>query len=137
MKVVIDTNVLVSAVLKDRLPEQAILFVLAREDFDWIVSRDIMDEYKAVLARPKFQLTTDLLDWWFRVLDKATVLVPVTISVNFPRDIGDAKFLACALTAQAEWLITGDCDFTEARRIVSTTIISVSQFTSLVCNPLS
>jgi len=137
MKVVIDTNVLVSAVLKDRTPEQAILFVLGREDFDWIVSRAIMDEYKAVLARPKFKLPHDLLDRWFYLLNEATVLVPVETSVHFPRDIGDAKFLTCALSSQAEWLITGDSDFSEARRLLSTTILSVSQFINLVCTPLS
>lgn len=137
MKVVIDTNVLVSAVLKDRLPEQAIMFILSREDFDWIISPEIIDEYKAVLARPKFQLPPDLLEQWFNLLDEATVLVPVETEVNFSRDIGDEKFIAGALSGQAEWLVTGDSDFSEARRLVSTTILSVSQFIKLVCIPLS
>jgi predicted nucleic acid-binding protein len=62
---------------------------------------------------------------------------PVEIPVSFPRDVKDAKFLACALAAAADFLITGDRDFTEARKIGHTKIISVSQFDALVCGPLS
>jgi uncharacterized protein len=54
MKVVIDTSVVVSAALKDRGPEAVILFVAGQSDFEWIVSADILEEYKAVLGRPKF-----------------------------------------------------------------------------------
>ena len=46
MKVVIDTNVLVSAALRDRDPEAVILFIVARADFEWIVSPEILVEYK-------------------------------------------------------------------------------------------
>ncbi len=55
MKVLIDTNVLVAA-LKDKDPEAVILFVVEQPDFEWIVSADILAEYKAVLSRAKFDL---------------------------------------------------------------------------------
>jgi predicted nucleic acid-binding protein len=45
MKVVIDTNVLVSAALKDKDPEAVILFIVARSDFEWVVSPEILAEY--------------------------------------------------------------------------------------------
>ena len=38
MRVLIDTNVLVSAILKDRDPEKVVLFVASRDDREWIVS---------------------------------------------------------------------------------------------------
>ena len=56
MRVVIDTNVLVSAALKDRDPELVVLFVAENPDFEWIVSRGIIDEYIEVLSRKKFGL---------------------------------------------------------------------------------
>ena len=59
------------------------------------------------------------------------------ISVPFPRDVKDAKFLACALAADADFLITGDLDFSEARKLGNTKIVSVSQFAELVVRPLS
>jgi len=57
----------------------------------------------------------------------------VEIPVSFPRDVKDAKFLACALAAGADFLVTGDRDFTEARKLGRTKIVSVSQFNELVC----
>ena len=36
MRVVVDTNVLVSAVLRDRIPQEVILFITAHEDVEWI-----------------------------------------------------------------------------------------------------
>ncbi len=59
MKVVIDTNVLVSAALKDRDPEDVILYVATQPDIEWVVSPRILQEYKEVLLRRKFSLPGD------------------------------------------------------------------------------
>ena len=55
---------------------------------------------------------------------KSLTLVDVNIVVDFPRDQKDAKFLSCALAADADYLITGDADFSEAWKLTKTTIIS-------------
>lgn len=56
MKALIDANVLVSAALRDKDPEAVILFIAAQLDWQWIVSADILAEYREVLSRPKFAL---------------------------------------------------------------------------------
>lgn len=56
MKVIIDTSVLVSAALRDRDPEQVLLFVVEHTEFEWLVSPAILAEYRDVLARPKSRL---------------------------------------------------------------------------------
>ncbi len=133
MRVVIDTSVLVSAIIKDKDPERVVMFAVQREDIDWVVSQDILVEYREVLSRPKFGLPPDLLSRWFDLLEAVTVQVEVPIGIDFPRDPADAKFIACALAADAEFLITSDRDFTEARRLLRTTIVSVSMFNRLMC----
>ena len=45
MKVIIDTNVLVSAVLKGREPRDVIQFVVDSPNCDWVVSEEILAEY--------------------------------------------------------------------------------------------
>ncbi|WP_287636295.1 MULTISPECIES: putative toxin-antitoxin system toxin component, PIN family [unclassified Microcystis] len=45
MKVVIDTNILVSAILKGRLPRTVIQFVIESNKIEWIVSEAILTEY--------------------------------------------------------------------------------------------
>lgn len=132
MKVIIDTNVLVSAALKDKDPEAVILFVAERPEFEWIVSAAILVEYKEVLSRTKFNLPGDVLSRWNEIIDVLTTVVEATVSVDFSRDRKDAKFLECALAADAEYLITGDKDFNEPQKIMSTAIISVSMFKKLI-----
>jgi len=61
---------------------------------------------------------------------------PVDVLVSFPRDLKDAKFLACALAADADYFITGDLDFAEAGKVGRTKIVSVSQFEKTVLQPL-
>lgn len=135
MKVVIDTNVVVSAALKDKDPEAVLHAVVRHPDWEWVVSAEILTEYKTVLARPKFGLPPDLLEQWSTWLDAVTVLVEVPVVPAYPPDPTDAKFLACALAAQADWLVTGDRDFEPTRKLLTTTILSVFQFKKLVCDP--
>ena len=52
--VVVDTNVVISAAFRDRIPEEIILFIVGSEDFEWIVSPKILTEYNEVLSRKKF-----------------------------------------------------------------------------------
>ena len=132
MKVLIDTNVLISAVWRDRKPEEVILWVIAHPDWQWIVSLEIMQEYREVLRRKKFSFSSETLHKWETILTRDTHLKIASAEIDFPRDQKDAKFLACALSNNADFFITGDGDFGEARKIINTTIISVSLFKNLV-----
>jgi putative PIN family toxin of toxin-antitoxin system len=133
MRVIVDTNVVVSAILRDRLPEKVLLFIIAEPDFEWVASGEILAEYREVLRRPKFALPESVLKKWEERFRFAIAEWPVKIPAAFPRDIKDAKFLACALATEADFLITGDRDFSEARKLGSTKIVSVSQFDKLLC----
>jgi putative PIN family toxin of toxin-antitoxin system len=134
MKVVIDTNVLVSAVLKGRVPREVIQFIFDNPDWQWIASEEIVMEYKEVLSRRKFKLTDEVICEWFEIIDTFITRIDVNLEVDFPRDRKDEKFLACAMAAEADFLITGDSDFNQAQTLVNTTIISVSLFNRLVCD---
>ncbi len=131
MKVIVDTNILVSAVLKGREPEKVLLFIIAAADIEWIVSPEILNKYKEVLSRKKFGLPKNLLKHWFDILEKSIVIIDVDLKQNFKRDTKDAKFLECALAADADFLITGDNDFSEAKKIINTKIVSLSCFRDL------
>ncbi len=131
MIVLIDTNVLLSAALRDKLPERVILYVAGRDEFRWIVTPQILAEYTDVLRRPRFGLDEQVLDRWAELLAMRTVNVGSPPSVpEFPRDPKDAPFLAAALATGADLLITGDKDLLTAGKIVPTRILSVAAFTS-------
>ena len=131
MKIIIDTNVIISAILKGRSPRQVIQFIIDSDDCDWLVSLEILSEYREVLSRPKFKLSEVIIKEWFDIFETATQLVKVDLSVDFPRDRKDAKFLACAMVSKADFLVTGDRDFEEVKDLGYTRIIMVSQFKAL------
>ncbi len=132
MKVILDTNVVVSAILRGRDPVTVLLFVAEHSDVEWIASPEILAEYKDVLERPKFDLSRELVRQWLDLIHSATTISMATEPVDFPRDRKDAKFLACALASDADFLVTGDSDFEEAKLLGNTKIVSVSQFKSLI-----
>ncbi|WP_392533489.1 putative toxin-antitoxin system toxin component, PIN family [Nostoc sp. C117] len=134
MKVIIDTNIVVSAAIADKNPETVILFVIANSAFEWVVSAEIIAEYKEVLKRPRLKLTEAQYERWVYLIDSVTTLIDVDVEVDFPRDRKDTKFLACAIAAGADFFITGDADFNEAQTLLNTTIISLSLFKRLVCD---
>jgi putative PIN family toxin of toxin-antitoxin system len=130
--VVVDTNVVVSAAFRDRTPEEVILFIVGSEDFEWVASSKIIAEYNEVLSRKKFNLPPSVLRQWRDIFDKCATTVESDLDIDFPRDQKDAMFLECSLAADADYLITGDTDFTGAQKLTNTTILSVSQFKQLV-----
>jgi uncharacterized protein len=60
MKVIIDTNILVSAVLKGSEPREVIQFVVDSPNCGWVVSEEMLAEYQDVLSRKKFKLTAEI-----------------------------------------------------------------------------
>ncbi len=136
IRVVIDTGVVVSAAFKDRIPEEIILAIVESDEFDWVASAPIVKEYTEVLSRKKFNLPTEVLQNWSEILDECISIIEPEVSFTFPRDQKDAMFLECSLAAEADYLITGDKDFEAARKLVQTTIISVSQFKRFVLDTM-
>lgn len=130
MKILIDTNVLISAVLKDRVPEEIMLFIIQNNDFEWIVSDEILKEYFSVLKRKKFNLPAPIVHEWEAMINSYTCNMGSIkkTHIKFPRDVKDEKFLECAVFSNADFLITGDKDFTSAVKLMNTKIISVFLF---------
>ena len=132
MRVVIDTNILVSAAIAGRKPESIIVWIIAQPDYEWVISEEILAEYLEVLARRKLKLTDTQRSRWLSLIQTSTQLIDVSTKIDFPRDQKDAKFLECAIAANADFLITGDRDFTEVQSLGNTLIISASLFAELI-----
>lgn len=77
-----------------------------------------------------------VLQNWSEIIEDCVTVVKPDIKLDFPRDQKDAIFLECALTAEVHYFITSDKDFEAARKLVQTTIISVSQFKKFVLDTM-
>jgi putative PIN family toxin of toxin-antitoxin system len=128
LRVVLDTNVVVSAVLKLGSLEAQIVDLVARRELRLYVSRAIQEEYDEVLARPKFtSIDPKRVSLFLGLLKaEATVVAPPHRITESP-DESDNRFLECAESAEADYLITGNKrHFPE--RWKSTRIVNAREF---------
>lgn len=110
-RVVIDTNVLVSSLLRfDSLPGQAFARTLNTEIL--LLSEETMAELADVLARPKFDfyVTARQRNHFLLGLGGAAEFVTIVQLVRECRDPKDDKILEVALNGRADVIITGDDD---------------------------
>jgi putative PIN family toxin of toxin-antitoxin system len=129
MKIVLDTNVLLSAAWRDRLPERVVLYVATTSDCEWIVTAPILSEYVAVLRRPKFNLPGELVQRWTDLVEMRTIMIPLPdVATSTLRDPADVMFLAAAMAGKADFLITGDNDLLNSSLSIPTRMISVADF---------
>lgn len=107
MRVVLDTNIFVSALLGGRLG--IILDEWRAGKWTLIVSEAIMREYLAVLQRPKFGITTEELTATMDYLFKKAEFVSPAQSVDVVHDDpSDNKFLEAAVEGDADFIVSGD-----------------------------
>ena len=129
MRVVLDTNTLVSALLfsgtASRLPA-----LWQSHRITVLVSKPILEEYLRVLAYPKFRLSPQEI----RELIEQQVLPFIeTVRVRrhlavVRRDPEDNKFIECAVAGQAKFLLTGDQDVRELGSYRRIAILTVGEF---------
>ena len=107
MKVVIDTNVLVSALLKPHSKPAIILnLVISGKHIPCFDSR-IFDEYERVLSRKKFGFDASLVDLFLHYLEKTGIFVtPAHPNFSLP-DPFDIPFYEVAISTDAV-IITGN-----------------------------
>lgn len=107
-RAIIDTNVVVSALLSPFGNEALVLEAVRRGLFVPCFSREILKEYREVLARPKFGFQPRQVEGLLALLsEQGRMFSPKPVAVNLP-DPDDVIFIACARTASAEFLITGN-----------------------------
>ena len=108
MRIVLDTNVLVSAFLKPASDAARVLRLVLQRDLDIVLNDHILAEYMEVLSRPRFGLdqrkVREVLDYLRSV---GTVAPAVAASFRLP-DPDDEPFLEAAVGGRAQFLVTGN-----------------------------
>lgn len=131
IRVVVDTNVVVSANLNDHGFPAAVMDLAANKIILMFVSPSILAEYKEVLSRPRLKLTPVAVEASLAVIRKTSELVKPIVSVDEAADEPDNRFLECADAAQADFLITGNTrHFPKSYK--STRIVTPREFIELL-----
>ena len=115
-KVIVDTNVLVSALIQRNYPNFILYNYVFENLVEMCLSDELFEEYLAVLNRPKFSKYADFSVNAEIVLAqielKATKYFPIQ-RFNIIEDNADNRLLELAVESQADFIITGNTnDFT-------------------------
>ena len=133
-RVILDTNVIVSAFLKPESNPALILSLFLEGYLTVCLCEEIWTEYREVLKRRKFQkLDHESIDKFFSIIkEKALWAVPRASVEILKSDPADNKFLACALEAKADYLITGNTRHFLFKKFHGTRIIIPKDFIELI-----
>jgi hypothetical protein len=133
MRVVLDTNILVSAVLGGAL--KIIVDEWKSGKFTLILSDAIAREYLEVINRPKLRIAADEIATTTEYLLKTAEFVTPqeTVSV-IEADPSDNKFLEAALEGKAIYVVSGDSHLLELKSFREIHIISAREFITRLNN---
>lgn len=114
MRVVLDTNVVASALLWDGIPER-LIEAAGEGKLELFTSEALLAELAGILDRNKFSAklkhkglaAADLISYYRMIAD---VVAATPVVEPRLRDPDDLAVLACALAARAEAIVTGDAD---------------------------
>ena len=138
LRVVIDTNLLVSALLTHQGNPAKILDLFQKEQIEIVISRQILEEMKRVLGYPKIQRrhewTSQEISRFLEELEQLCIVVDpprreVPILQNDP---SDDKYLDCAVVGEVDYVITGDKDLLELGEYKGVRIVRPTQFLELM-----
>ena len=108
MKIVLDTNVLVSGLLNPYGAPGEIVRLIASGDLELCYDARIFTEYERVLKRPKFNFDEDAID---TILDQIIacghIVIGKPLSLNLD-DPADEPFLEICIAGEVEYFITGN-----------------------------
>ncbi len=133
MRVVIDTNVLISATFWPGKPKQ-LLNQVRRGKIIFLTSEVLLAELKEVLTREDkpFKLSAKESERVAaEIRDLAEVVQPHNV-VSRCRDETDNRVLECAVDGRADWIITGDRHLLELQSFEGIEITTVANFLSTV-----
>jgi len=137
LKVVYDTNILVSDALKPgSIPASLVALAMAKQ-VRLFLSPAILEAYTEVLKRPKFKLDPAAIDRFLRDLVRATTKVRPTQRVITASDEPDNRFLEYAQNARADYLVTGNKRHFPSPTFEGTTIVSPAEFARIVAKHIS
>lgn len=108
LRVVVDTNILVSAALRPDGLQRTVLILAMTRPARWYVSDPILEEYDFVLGRPVLRIPAAGRRQLMQLIRNQALLVRPKYKLEVTSDPDDNMFVECADAARADYLITGN-----------------------------
>ena len=106
LRLVIDTNILISAAIKPAGLQRTVLLLAITRPARLYVSRPILEEYSEVLGRRELRIRKGLRQQLLQLIKNHSYTVVPTHRLDVTSDPDDNMFLECADAARADYLVT-------------------------------
>ncbi len=130
MKIVIDTNIYISAIFWGGKPREVI--DMGRLEKILIFTSSAIENELAEKLSKKFKLNEDEIN--NILIDFSTFSIPTEVSLHIeavPDDPEDNKFIECALICHADYIVSGDRHLLNLKEYAGIKIITASEFLSI------
>ena len=108
IRVVLDTNIVVSANLQDLGLPAAVLDLAIGRKVQTFISPPVLAEYEDVLHRARLKLSAARVEAALEAIRRSSKLVEPALTITWSKDTSDNRLLECAETAVADYLVTGN-----------------------------
>lgn len=129
VRVVIDTNVFVSGLLKSDNPPSNVVDLFIEDKINLIISEEVFSKYIKVLLRPELKVKKDNIIRLISIFILKAEIIKVKTKLDIiERDPLDNKFLECALDGKVDYIITGDKHLLELKKYKKIKIVDPKTF---------
>ena len=131
MRIVVDTNVVASAVLFGGKPGALIRFILTHA-VSAVATQEIIAEYQSTIDSLFQKYNGRELFFSADSIYSAMEIIPAQTRVDVCRDPDDNKFISCAIDGQCYYIVSGDKDLLTLKEYSDVKIVTVAEFFELM-----
>ena len=127
MRIVIDTNIVASAIFFGGRPRELLELLLQRE-LRAFISQEIVDEYRDTIEYLQNEYPNKRVAVPLTQIISACEMVEPTSIVKVCRDPNDDKFIACAVDSRSLYVVSGDKDLLAVKLYADVRVVTVAEF---------
>lgn len=127
MRIVIDTNVIASAIYFGGKPYQLLRYIM-EGCVDVVASKEIVDEYEEIILRLQQKYPTITTKIPLHDILTKFEIIRVNSDIHVSRDPDDDKFISCAVDGKCLYIVSGDNDLLTIGNYEGIEILTVAAF---------
>lgn len=131
MRIVIDTNVVASAIFFGGRPAALLRMVITRT-LSAVATEEIVDEYQETVNYLMKKYSEKLDEFSLIPVVSAMEIIPASHNIHVCRDPDDDKFISCAVDGQCYYIVSGDKDLLTLGNYENIRILTVSEFMKMI-----
>ena len=131
-KIIIDTNIWISYLISNKY--KFLDTLLINKTYKLVFCEELLDEFIEVIQRPKFEksFSKNDIENLLQLFNNLALFYKLKTSLTICRDKKDNFLLSLAVDSKSDYLLTGDNDLLELKKIEKTQIITLDEFKNLL-----